>query len=110
MRTRIKAAYDDEFGDLINLAYNAGYDLQVSDDLQMTLKATKDSTYMPKITVETVEETDGIYFVPTLKFPELSGWNLNYSDDIEYYIGCWQDIAKFITQLMDFQYDSNVYE
>lgn len=107
MRTNITASYDDAFGNLINLAYNVGYDMQISDDLQVRLKATKDSAYMPKITVDTDEDNGIVYFIPTLTFPKLDGWELDY-DDIEYFIECWQDVSRFVTQLMEFQYNPNV--
>lgn len=106
------ALIDGPFLELWKSADRNDYDMEVSDDLQITLKAKgNDAKYLPEITVTTNQDPDdGIYyFTPNLKFPELKQEDMDYYDSIHYFLGKWEEIGKFITELVKFEYDPSRY-
>lgn len=43
-------------------------------------------------------ESDYIYFMPVISFPELNSSDLNYRDSAEYIIGLWKEAAEILTK------------
>ena len=69
----IDEIHNGAFSELANSAYNEGYDLTITEDMQMTLVARSlDKKAAPTITIKTVN-TDGVYtFQATVSFPTLT--------------------------------------
>lgn len=102
--SEIPAAYDSLAGD----AYNAGYDMEVDDDLNLTFKSRED--FFPEL--QAVKEViDGnVYYTPVVKFPDLTVSNGDYYDHIEGVIHSWDKVGKFTSQLVRFEYNPEEYE
>lgn len=98
--------HNGAFSSLANSAYNEGYDLNITEDMQMTLVARSlDKIAAPTITIKTVN-TDGVYtFQATMSFPTLAYKDFDYFDDFQYYLKEWGRLADFFTKLNRFYYN-----
>lgn len=99
------------FSEIISEAHFVDYDITVDENLNITLvyKNKSEAKNMPVITVETKQYTDTIWgFCPSLVFPKLVFTDDMYSGDIEWYLENWERVGKFITQLIEFEYDTSV--
>lgn len=111
--TSIDDMFNGAFSELWSSADKVDYKLEISEDMKMTLTAKgSDAKYLPEITVTTNEDPDdGIYyFTPKLEFPDLDQEDMDYYDSIHYYLGKWENIGKFITELVKFEYSPANYE
>lgn len=96
------------FSEIISEAYYIGYEMIVDENLNITLvyNDKTEEKNMPIITVETKQYTDTVWcFCPSLVFPKLIFTDDMYSGDIHWYLENWERIGKFITQLIEFEYD-----
>lgn len=96
---------EEYFSDFINRADHVGYELHVDDDVNLTMKANEDGDKMPKIEIATEKIADGSYiFSAVLTFPVLDSSALNFSDSLEYWTKKWNDVAEFITSILEFEF------
>lgn len=96
--------------EIISAAYRVGYEMVVDESLNVTFRYTDkaEEKNMPVITAETKQYTDTVWgFCPKLVFPELAFTDDMYSGTIHWYIEKWERIGKFITQLIEFEYDTS---
>lgn len=89
----------DMLGEVSDVAYNVGYNMEVDDEFNITFDAVRDEKYMPTITVKTEFDDGTYYFIPTLRFPVLKQDDMMYADDIEAYIDRWGEVGNMITLL-----------
>lgn len=94
-----KTRPEDYFGELYDIAVNSGYDMKVSDDLDITFKATTDRKFMPEIIVTKVEDGGKYYYDVEIKFPTLRQEDMEYYDDIESYLKRWQRVGLIAKEL-----------
>lgn len=102
--------FNGAFSELGLKADDNGYEMNVSDEYEITLtkKPSRDSKYLPEIEVTTYKE-DGKYgFSPKLKFPELDQDDLEFYDSIPHYLGLWEKIGDFIKDLVMFEFDPGI--
>lgn len=93
---------------LENEAYHAGYDVRFTgeslENATIELTAKKDADMMPKLTVwldTSVMNKEGVvHYECEASFPNIKTLDLDYADSAEYWIGKWDDVARFITWLM----------
>lgn len=94
------------FDELADQARKVDYDIEVDDNLKMTLKCTKDKKFMPEIEVETIEEDGIYYFNANLKFPDLDYDDMDYSDSAHYWVATrWEPVTRFTERINRFKYD-----
>lgn len=93
-------------GHLIQLADDAGYEMDVSDLMNIDVYATvtHDSIWLPTISVRTFSFKNKLTFNVKCKFPELSE---DESYHIQHWIQEWSKVADFIHALTRFQIDLN---
>lgn len=96
------------FGEIINAAYNVGYDLNVDDELNVTLTARHEQ--MPNIVTTKIQDNDTTYYDVKVTFPELSSGPDQFADSIEYSTYKFYQVGRFITKLIRFTYNPNDYE
>ena len=94
-----KNAKREYFSELNDIAINAGYELTVSDNMDIKLKATTNKKVMPEITVKKIEEDGTIYYDATFRFPTLRQSDMEYFDDIESYIKSWKEVGKLASEI-----------
>ena len=87
------------FQGLYYTATNAGYDMDVTEDFDIILTANKDKKFMPEITIKKREEDAVYYYDAEIKFPELRQVDMEYYDDIDYYIKKWQAVGEIATEI-----------
>lgn len=95
------------FGQLETSAYNLGYTLSVDDNFDITL--THKDPLMPKIKVVSGTMGKEHFYTPTLTFPVLTESDDDFPDTIEWYLGRWYDVGKFITKLSTFSFNPSDY-
>lgn len=88
-------------------ARQLGYQLDVDDNFNITMKPSEKD--MPTITVTTKQSEPYVYDA-SLSFPEINTDTLEFSDSVEYVIKKWMQVAKFMTNLLEFSYDPADYE
>lgn len=98
--------HNGAFEQLSSDAYDAGYDLEVDDNLNVIMTARRDANILPTVTIRTEQQSDGTFwFIPTLEFPTLT-WDENqFNDSIHYVIKQWDKVGQFMTQLNSFIYN-----
>ena len=105
MKRYVRAArsgYEDQFGEIISIAGNRGYDFKVSDNLKIMLTAKKDLDIMPTITVDTIDDGGLTYtFVCKLEFPTLEQEPTDDPDAIAAILDKWQGIGDLITAIQE---------
>lgn len=112
-RTPITAAKHDlekdfngAFDDISYKAYKVDYEMDVNDDIEMTLTCKKDKQFMPEIEVETVQEDGIYYFQASMIFPELKYDDMDYSDSFHYWVATmWEPITRLVENINRFSYD-----
>lgn len=103
-KTDIDTIHHGAFSGLALDAYNYGYDLNVTDDMHMTLTAM-DEEYAPKIQIETSIYNGAYIFDATVSFPTISNKDMDYADSFRYYMKKWCQLGEFITELNKFSYN-----
>lgn len=99
----VKAAYSPSgIEELQSIADTAGYEVEISDDKEMTVSCRKDADMMPEFEVFTEEEDNQFFFTPVLKFPEIDMRKQSYYDDAEYWVGKWAKAAELCSAIMNF--------
>lgn len=92
-------------------AYTYGYELKSFTGTNLILVASQDSDMMPKIVASADNESsDRIFFVPDVTFPRLNGFELEYSDDFEHWVGMWMNAAKLCTYLESHPFEPGAYD
>ena len=102
---------DKYFSDFAGRAYNIGYDFDVDADMNIKMTAIEDVDKMPKIDIATEKIADGSYmFLPMMTFPILDSAELNFADSLSYYTRKWNNVARFLTSLIQFELNINDFE
>lgn len=98
-------------GDLITMANNAGYNMTVDEAFNLTLTAKDLNMNLPEVKVGTIKDGNGRYaFNAKLEFPTIVTEDEPYYDNVEYYVGNWVKVAKFITALLEREIDLDNFE
>lgn len=101
--------YYDYFGDIVSEAYNLGYELNVDDNLNVTLTAFKKDDLHPEIEVithckTTIGDNDEVreiyYFEVNVHFPDIHSSKFEFVDDMKYYLEHWQGIGELVTSIL----------
>ena len=105
MKRYVRAAqsgYESQFGEIISIAGNRGYDFKVSDNLKIMLTAKKDVDIMPTITVETIDDGGLTYsFLCKLEFPTIEQDENDDPDAIAAILDKWQKLGDLITAIQE---------
>lgn len=90
--------------EIISEAYHAGYDIDVSDlmNIDISPKVTDDSIWLPTIQVRTLTYNNKLSFNVKCNFPEL---NEDESYHIKHWISEWSKVAIFVDRLTRFEID-----
>lgn len=100
----------DAYASLDTAAFNAGYRMKVSNEGDISMWAESDPKYMPKILVDTIRSDDGtLRYYAKIKFPTLNTNDMEWYDEVAYYIDQWKSVGKFIALLTKFCYDPSEY-
>ncbi len=97
--------------DVDYILYGAGYEVTCEvngDTLTFSTKyngSGEDSTYMPQIDLEFVDNDDYWSVYPTLTFPQLTFNDDDYVDTIHYWLSKWEAVGKTITTLNKYVFD-----
>ena len=102
---------DKYFSDFAGRAYNIGYDFDVDSDMNIKMTAREDADKMPKIDIATEKTSDGTYlFYPMMTFPILDSNELEFADSLEYYTKKWNEVAMFLTSLIEYEFNPANFE
>lgn len=93
---------EEMMGEVIGKFFNAGYDMTVTDDWEITCIATEDADKMPKVEIVVTREDDQdtINFDANLTFPALSTAEEQYYDSVHYYIEEWARVGGAVSALV----------
>ena len=112
MKKIIKATQMEElphyFENVEEQARWAGYNTSVDSDLNIQFTAMKDKEFMPKISTKQYHDRGKTWYDCILTFPQLNTENMNYHDDIHYYINEWLKVSKLTSWLWQNPYDPSV--
>lgn len=93
---------EEMMGEVVNSFWNAGYDMVVTDNWEVSLVAKEDAEHMPtiEVLVEREGDEDTINFNAHVTFPELKTEEDNYYDSTAYYLKKWARVGDCITKLV----------
>lgn len=93
---------EDMMSEVINRFWNAGYDMTVTDNWEVSLVAKEDAEHMPtiEVLVERGDDEDTINFNAHIHFPELHTEEDHYYDSTAYYLNKWAKVGDCITKLL----------
>lgn len=97
------ASYDANFGELERIADDAGYNIYISDDNEMTVVAKSKADMKPTFEVFTTIEDGKVWYTPIMSFPDIDMRDSSYYDDAEYYVGQWMKAAKLCTAIVEYE-------
>lgn len=84
--TKNNSEAEARMGELINLGYNAGYDVTVDAEYNVTVTPHKDDKFMAQFNVETVHDGNNIYFQTDMSFPTIKHDDVEFHDSYHYYV------------------------
>lgn len=97
----VKSATDGR-AELDRIADDAGYEIDISEDNEMTVSCIKNTEIMPTFNVYTDQEGDSYIFTPVMTFPEIDMRSSTYYDDAEYVMEQWMKAAKLCSAIMEY--------
>lgn len=105
MANNVPYAYESLEAD----AYNAGYDMQVDRDLNISF-TPRDQEYPAQITCKTIIDDGVYYYNPTISFPTLEQQDNWFHDSIPYYVDQFAKAADLCDQIVLFFYNPSEWE